>query len=31
MFLFYALVVDAAVEALDWIHRVYRGGGRLLR
>jgi Ni/Fe-hydrogenase subunit HybB-like protein len=23
MFLFYALVVDAAVEALDWIHRVY--------
>jgi Ni/Fe-hydrogenase subunit HybB-like protein len=23
MFLFYALVVDATVEALDWIHRVY--------
>jgi len=23
MFLFYALVVDAAVEGLDWIHRVY--------
>jgi predicted membrane protein len=23
MFLFYALVVDAGVEALDWIHRVY--------
>lgn len=23
MFLFYALVVDAAVEALDWVHRVY--------
>jgi Ni/Fe-hydrogenase subunit HybB-like protein len=23
MFLFYALVVDAAVEVLDWIHRVY--------
>ena len=23
MFLFYALVVDAAVEALDWIHRTY--------
>ncbi|MBM3880764.1 MAG: polysulfide reductase [Verrucomicrobia bacterium] len=23
MFLFYALVFDAAVEALDWIHRVY--------
>lgn len=23
MFLFYALVVDASVEALDWIHRVY--------
>jgi predicted membrane protein len=23
MFLFYALVIDAAVEALDWIHRVY--------
>jgi hypothetical protein len=23
MFLFYALVVCAAVEALDWIHRVY--------
>jgi predicted membrane protein len=23
MFLFYALVVDAAVEALDWIHRIY--------
>jgi predicted membrane protein len=23
MFLFYALVVDAAIEALDWIHRVY--------
>jgi len=22
-FLFYALVVDAAVEALDWIHRIY--------
>jgi len=23
MYLFYALVVDAAIEALDWIHRVY--------
>ncbi len=23
MFLFYALVVDAAVEALDWVHRAY--------
>ena len=23
MVLFYALVVDAAIEALDWIHRVY--------
>ncbi len=23
MFLFYALVIDAAVEALDWIHRIY--------
>jgi Ni/Fe-hydrogenase subunit HybB-like protein len=23
MFLFYALVVDATVEALDWIHRTY--------
>jgi predicted membrane protein len=23
MFLFYALVVDAAVEGLDWIHRLY--------
>ncbi len=23
MFLFYALVIDAAVEALDWIHRAY--------
>ena len=23
MFLFYALVIDAAIEALDWIHRVY--------
>jgi Ni/Fe-hydrogenase subunit HybB-like protein len=23
LFLFYALVVDAAVEALDWVHRVY--------
>jgi predicted membrane protein len=23
MFLFYALVVDGAIEALDWIHRVY--------
>jgi predicted membrane protein len=23
MFLFYALVVDAAVEALDWLHRAY--------
>jgi predicted membrane protein len=23
MFLFYALLVDAAVEALDWIHRIY--------
>jgi Ni/Fe-hydrogenase subunit HybB-like protein len=23
MFLFYALVVDAAVEALDWIHRIF--------
>ena len=23
MFLFYALVIDAAVEALDWLHRIY--------
>jgi Ni/Fe-hydrogenase subunit HybB-like protein len=23
MFLFYALVVDAAVEALDWLHRIF--------
>ncbi len=23
MFLFYALVIDAAIEALDWIHRAY--------
>jgi predicted membrane protein len=23
MFLFYALVMDAAIEALDWIHRIY--------
>jgi Ni/Fe-hydrogenase subunit HybB-like protein len=23
MFLFYALVVDAGIEALDWVHRVY--------
>ena len=23
MFLFYALVVDAAIEGLDWIHRIY--------
>ncbi|MGD0536402.1 MAG: NrfD/PsrC family molybdoenzyme membrane anchor subunit [Verrucomicrobiota bacterium] len=23
MFLFYALVVDAAIETLDWVHRVY--------
>jgi len=23
MFLFYALVVDAAVEGLDWLHRIY--------
>jgi Ni/Fe-hydrogenase subunit HybB-like protein len=23
MFLFYALVVDAAVEGLDWVHRIY--------
>ncbi len=23
MFLFYALVIDASVEALDWIHRIY--------
>jgi len=23
MFLFYALVIDAAIEALDWIHRIY--------
>jgi formate-dependent nitrite reductase membrane component NrfD len=23
MFLFYALVIDATVEALDWIHRAY--------
>jgi Ni/Fe-hydrogenase subunit HybB-like protein len=23
MFLFYALVVDAAVEGLDWIHRIF--------
>jgi predicted membrane protein len=22
-FLFYALVIDAAIEALDWIHRIY--------
>ena len=24
MFLFYALVVDAAVEGLDWLHRIYQ-------
>ena len=23
MFLFYAMIMDAAVEALDWIHRIY--------
>ena len=23
MFLFYALVFDAAIEALDWVHRIY--------
>lgn len=23
MFLFYALVMDAAIEALDWVHRIY--------
>ena len=23
MFLFYALVIDATVEALDWVHRIY--------
>ena len=23
MFLFYALVMDASIEALDWIHRIY--------
>jgi predicted membrane protein len=23
MYLFYALVLDAAIEALDWIHRIY--------
>ena len=23
MFLFYALVIDASIEALDWIHRIY--------
>jgi predicted membrane protein len=23
MFLFYALVIDTAIEALDWIHRIY--------
>jgi predicted membrane protein len=23
MFLFYALVMDAAIEGLDWVHRVY--------
>jgi len=23
MFLFYALVVDATIEALDWLHRIY--------
>jgi len=23
MYLFYALVMDAAIEALDWIHRIY--------
>jgi predicted membrane protein len=23
MFLFYALVIDAAIEGLDWIHRIY--------
>ena len=23
MFLFYALVIDAAVEGLDWVHRIY--------
>ena len=33
MFLFYALVVDAAVEGLDWIHRIYSAeeGFQLLR
>lgn len=33
MFLFYALVVDAAIEALDWIHRVYSAeeGFRLIQ
>lgn len=24
MFLFYALLVDAAIETLDWIHRIYQ-------
>lgn len=23
MYLFYGLVIDAAVEALDWVHRAY--------
>jgi Ni/Fe-hydrogenase subunit HybB-like protein len=33
MFLFYALVVDAAVEGLDWVHRIYSAeeGFQLLR
>jgi len=33
MFLFYALVIDAAVEALDWVHRIYSAeeGFQLLR
>jgi Ni/Fe-hydrogenase subunit HybB-like protein len=33
MFLFYALVVDATVEALDWVHRIYSAeeGFQLLR
>ncbi len=33
MFLFYALVVDAAIEGLDWIHRVYSAeeGFRLMQ
>jgi predicted membrane protein len=33
MFVFYALVIDAAVEGLDWVHRIYSAeeGFQLLR